>query len=377
MALFRYPNSKNWWYEFQFSGQRIRESTKTKSKKLATEAERARRRELEEAYNGVKRRDKAKLFSVAAAEWLELKKLTLALSSTRIERDNLKHLLPQFGRLLVTDIEASDISKYQLARLAAAASPKTVNLEVGTLRAILRRNRTWGNIQLDVRMLATPEDIGRALTDAEEEEILRQCLASRSRALHPAVMLALSTAMRYGEIRLLTWGQIDLAAATVTVGKSKTVNGAGRVIPLNFRALTSLQMLSTKFPDRLPEHYVFPGEKYGAAGDEFTACVYQTDPTRPIGDWKEAWEAAKRRAKLTCRFHDLRHTAYTRMLEGGVPYPVVASIMGWSAATAIRMAKRYGHIGQKAHRQAVGLLNGRGRPLGCASVIPASQSSIQ
>jgi hypothetical protein len=46
------------------------------------------------------------------------------------------------------------------------------------------------------------------------------------------------------------------------------------------------------------------------------------------------------------------------MLEGGVPYPVVASIMGWSAATAIRMSKRYGHIGQKAHLQAVAWLEG-------------------
>ena len=46
------------------------------------------------------------------------------------------------------------------------------------------------------------------------------------------------------------------------------------------------------------------------------------------------------------------------MLEGGIPYPVVASIMGWSAATAIRMAKRYGHIGQRAYQQAVSLLNG-------------------
>ena len=40
---------------------------------------------------------------------------------------------------------------------------------------------------------------------------------------------------------------------------------------------------------------------------------------------------------LKCRFHDLRHTAVTRLLEAGVPYPVVASMMGWSAATAIRM----------------------------------------
>jgi hypothetical protein len=62
------------------------------------------------------------------------------------ERDNLKHLLPCFGRQLLTDIEASDVSTYQLARLHAGASPKTVNLDIGTLRAILRRNRRWSEI---------------------------------------------------------------------------------------------------------------------------------------------------------------------------------------------------------------------------------------
>jgi integrase len=59
---------------------------------------------------------------------------------------------------------------------------------------------------------------------------------------------------------------------------------------------------------------------------------------------------------LQCRFHDLRHTAVTRLLEAGIPYPVVASIMGWSAATAIRMAKRYGHIGNEALRTAADVL---------------------
>jgi hypothetical protein len=31
--------------------------------------------------------------------------------------------------------------------------------------------------------------------------------------------------------------------------------------------------------------------------------------------------------------------------EAGQPFAVVAEIMGWSAGTAVRMAKRYGHIG--------------------------------
>jgi hypothetical protein len=41
------------------------------------------------------------------------------------------------------------------------------------------------------------------------------------------------------------------------------------------------------------------------------------------------------------------------MLEAGVPFSVVSEIMGWSASTAVRMAKRYGHIGHTARREAV------------------------
>ena len=61
-------------------------------------------------------------------------------------------------------------------------------------------------------------------------------------------------------------------------------------------------------------------------------------------------------AGVKVRFHDLRHTACTRMLEGGVPLSVVATIMGWSAATTAIMAKRYGHIGDAARRSAVQIL---------------------
>jgi hypothetical protein len=43
-----------------------------------------------------------------------------------------------------------------------------------------------------------------------------------------------------------------------------------------------------------------------------------------------------------------------------VPFSVVATIMGWSPSTTVRMAKRYGHIGQAAQREAVKGLNGAG-----------------
>jgi len=100
-------------------------------------------------------------------------------------------------------------------------------------------------------------------------------------------------------------------------------------------------------------------ERYGATGNGFAAAMVQSsNPYKPIGRWKESWESVKIRAGVRCRFHDLRHTGCTRMLEAGVPFSVLATIMGWSASTTVRMAKRYGHIGQPAQRLAVATLSG-------------------
>ena len=54
-----------YWYEFEFQGQRIRESAKTSSKTIAREAERQRRRELELGINRIAKRERMPLFSLA------------------------------------------------------------------------------------------------------------------------------------------------------------------------------------------------------------------------------------------------------------------------------------------------------------------------
>jgi hypothetical protein len=47
-------------------------------------------------------------------------------------------------------------------------------------------------------------------------------------------------------------------------------------------------------------------------------------------------------------------TGCTRLLDAGVPHPVVAEIMGWSASTAIRMIKEvYGHINLATRQRAM------------------------
>jgi integrase len=165
--------------------------------------------------------------------------------------------------------------------------------------------------------------------------------------------------MRYSELRLLEWRQVDLARRTIAVGASKTESGEGRVIPLTCSAAQVLTSWATLFPNRKPNHYVFASEQYGQGG-----IVYDTDPTQPMTSWKEAWEAAKIRAGVVCRFHDLRHTGCTRLLDAGVSHPIVAEIMGWSASTAIRMIKEvYGHIGLRAKQQAMEAAENLSEPL--------------
>lgn len=353
-----YRRGKIWWYKFKFGGRLLQESSKSTSKDVARRAELKRRRDLDQGFHGLRKREPPQTLKTAAETWLESKKHTLAPKSYLIERTNLGHLLPVIGQQLLGDIDAITISRYQQLRLKEKAAPKTINLEIGTVRAILRRHRLWGNLQPDVRMLKTADDIGKALDPKEEKALLDACAESRSRSLLPAVLVALNTGMRYSELRLLKWKQLDLLRRDVRVGKSKTEAGAGRTIPLNDRATKVLNFWADQFPDRSQEHYVFPAERYGAGGDKFEPCVFDSDSTTAIKSWKESWESAKKRAKVTVRFHDLRHTCVTRLLEGGVPLSVVASILGWSAATTARMAQRYGHIGQVAQRQAVAILDG-------------------
>jgi integrase len=352
MAIYRYKNSKVWWIDFIFDGFRVRESTKSRNKKLAEEIERKRRSELESGRMGLKKRGRPRLLTLAAEDYLQIKRPVLSERALIIDQSNLKHLLPTFGSRLISDIDAADIDVYQKARLREGAAPKTINLEIGTLRAILLRNRLWEPIRQDVRMLKVEDTPGKALTNEEEEQLLATCLESRSRGLYPSVVLALNTGMRSAELRWLQWKQIDLRAGSIRVGRSKTAAGAGRTIPLNRRALEALKDWAARFEDREPEHYVFPSEKYGQNGSP-----YAINLAKPMGTLKEGWEIARKRSGIQCRFHDLRHTACTRLLEGGVPFAILAQIMGWSASATITMAKRYGHIGDSSLRRAMSVLD--------------------
>jgi integrase len=353
-----YKRGGVWWHEFVFRGVRIRESTHSGNKAVAERIERERHRSLELGTAGLQESKPPLLFSVASKHWLELNKPHWSASNARIEGYNVDHLQPYFGKMLLADITADDIIRYQAARKKAGASPRTINMEVGTLRAMLRKHRLWANLQPDVRMLKARQDVGRALTVDEQHRLLTACRNNRSRSLYPAVLLSLHTGLRNGELRLLRWRQVDLLERTITVGKSKTAGGEGRIVPLSQTAAQCLQDWRSQFPDAHTAHYVFPSERYGLDGEDGyrdgKIVPYEVRPDTPIGSWKVAWAAARAAAKVSCRWHDMRHSFVSKMAEGQASDATIMSLAGHLSR---KMMEKYSHVRNEAKRQAISALD--------------------
>lgn len=356
MSVFQRGNV--WWYKFKFRGQEIRESTHSTSKTLAIRAERERRRQLEEGINHLKASKQAMIFSVHAKHWLQDNGPHWSAGTVEIQSRAVQHLTPRFGKLLLTDITPGTINQHQAARKKAGASNRTINMEVGALRMILRKHRLWANLQPDVRMLPERSDIGRALSADEVHRILVACKKSRSRGLYPAVLLSIHTGLRNQELRLLRWRQVDMLDRTITVGRSKTKGGEGRTVPLSETATLCIQEWRREFPDAKPEHYVFPSEKYGFAGEagylHGAIVPYNLNPDVPIGSWQIAWGNALKAAGVRCRWHDLRHTFVSRIAESQVSD---ATIMALAGHLSVKMKERYSHVRAEAKRQAVATLD--------------------
>jgi integrase len=330
-------------YRFRFAGRIIHESAHTRSKTVAREAERNRRRELEERINGIRKRGLPPTFERAAHQWVENREHIVAANTQSLSRAALKHLLPFFGSKLLCDIGYREVADYQRLRQQSGPEGRTVNIEVGLLRQVLKAFDLWQPLAGKVRMMRERHDIGKALTP-EQERTLLAATSEADSACHTAALLALNTAMRKDEIRLLRWGQIDLEKRFLIVGHSKTDAGTNRLITLNPPALQALVRWASLFKGAEPNHFVFPW------------CENrQIDPTRPTKGWRTAWRNALKRAGFHCRFHDLRHTCITKLAESQASDMTIMSIAGHVSK---KMLERYSHIRIQAKRAALDAIAG-------------------
>jgi integrase len=341
-----YKRGKIWWYEFIYTGQRIQESSNSRSKTVALEAERKRRRECEEGFNALedRRKDRIRTLSALAVEYL--KEYALKHRALTFAEYAVGHFVRHVGSKLVVEIGEKTVKDYQIARLQEKASPKSINEEVGfllrlmgapgeLLRAQLRRQKAL-KLTVDVQP-------GKAFSEDEKERMLAVAARSRSRSILPALTLALNAGMRDSEIKRVRWSQIDFVKAILTVGKSKSVAGAGRTIPLNTEVLDALiehaKWYSKRFREMRPEWYIFP---FGP--------LSRLDPSRPVTSLKKAWTNVRKKASVSGRWHDARHTLITELAESGAGDQTIMDIAGHVSR---QMLARYSHIRTEAKRNAL------------------------
>ncbi len=360
-----YQRGETWWYKFRFGNQLIRESAKTASKTVAKLAEQQRRRELETAYNNLPtKQDRVQTLRQVARTYLEAYRLRHR--SATFADYAVGHVVRHLGRTMVVEITDKTVKAYQTSRLKEGASAKTINEEVGFLLRLLE-DRGDG-IRLKMRKERTLKLKGRAtkgkIFDADQKAHLLNVAtagktvegedwrgATRSPYIKPALALAFNTGMRNGEIRRLTWEQINLEDGVLTVGEAKTAAGEGRTIPINADLAAALAIHKTwyeeKFGEARQEWYLFParGEGRPTAGKE-----RPLDPTRPVSTLKTAWKNIKRRTGVEGRWHDTRHTLITELAEGGASDQTIMEIAGHVSR---QMLTRYSHIRMEAKRKAL------------------------
>lgn len=356
MSVFK--RGSRWWYEFVFRGQRIRESSGSMSKTLAIQAERQRRRELEESANGIRAVRRPVLFPTASREWMEANQARWRKSNISIQEYNLKHLSGYFGSMLLADITAQHIGKYQGKRQKDEASNRTINMEISTLRMILKSARLWAVIAQDVRMLPERREVGRSLSADEHSRLLAACRKSPQPSLYRAVVIFCNTGLRNAELGRARWHRVDFLKAELRVGKSKTAGGEERVVPLNQAALGALKEWRSRWQEAQPTDYIFPSEKLrfkgAGAPEQGVMTPYDVDTKRPLGSWKRAWSSAKKQAGVECRIHDLRHHFVSLLAQTQTPD---AAIQGITGHLSRKMLEHYSHVRAEAKRLAVARLD--------------------
>jgi integrase len=192
--------------------------------------------------------------------------------------------------------------------------------------------KEWGiglvvNPVMSIRRPAPGPGRNRRLTEDEEKRLLAAVDAHSNPMLRWIVRVALTTGMRASEILTLRRSQVDLKRRVVRLLETK--NTSPRAVPLS-AAATAVFREALNHPIRpIDTDLIF----YDEPGRDGKRRPYQFNPV---------WLNIKRELKLTnVHFHDLRHEAVSRFVEGGFSDQEVSAISGHKS---MQMLERYTHL---------------------------------
>lgn len=241
------------------------------------------------------------------------------LRSYKILQGYLKTLIEHFGSLRVRAISHSDLEDYRAKRLQTATrrnetrSVASVNRELALMRGVLNfaKRQSWLNrnpFDSGDPLINTANEVKRerVLTFEEEERLLLACTAPREH-LRPLLICALDTGFRKSEMLSLRWADVDLEAGLIRARSSTTKTRKARTVGITPR-------LRAEF-EQMQELTAHDTEK----------LIFNQK------DMKRAFATACALAGVKdLHWHDLRHTATTRMVEGGLAPMIVMKLTGHS-----------------------------------------------
>lgn len=254
--------------------------------------------------------------------------------SWKRDKELLDPLCKLFGNRKLSEISVKDLEDFKLIRMKKV-KPATVNRSLSVLRHLLNVAKRWKkffgeNPVSIVGMLEENNLIERILTDDEEQKLLSSAISY----LKPIIITALHTGMRKSEMLNLRWEDVDLDNNLITVtqtnSKSKKANKV-YINPKLKKVMLELRVKSNKLKLKSKE-----------LNSKEIEYVFLDDKGNHLREIKNGFDGACSRAKIQgLRFHDLRHTAATRMIEGGASIVAVSKALGHSD---IKTTMRYTHL---------------------------------
>ena len=272
--------------------------------------------------------------------WLEqVRRLTKRANTYKTDRSNIHcHLIPGLGhiklqKLAIRDLQAFYAGKRENLKPASIARINT------TLSSALEDALKQGLIVRNVAKLVDLPGVeryeGQILTVEQAKKLLEVASGSRLDAL---LLMALTTAMRRGELVALRWVDVDLEKGTLQVRHNLTwVRGMGYVVgEPKTKAGRRKIVLSSVVLKALKEHQVKQeqarvkmGEKWQEYGLVF--CNLHGGYFNPGHVWYLFKQLLKAADLPDVRFHDLRHSVATVLLAAKMDLKAVSQLLGHSS----------------------------------------------
>jgi len=327
---------------FTFHGSQFRKSTETTDKKLAKRIFDKIKGEIAEGRWFEKLPGEDYTFKDMIDKYLAEYSLQNKAPRSHVRDKSLaKHLTDCFGDMVITDISAKDISEYKVRRIGEKASPRTVNYELTLMsHAFNIAIKEWEwlkeNPVRNVSKEKVKNNIERWLTLDEEKRLLEVS----PKWLQEIIIFAINTGFRQSEILDLKWTQIDFERRTITISEQK--NGGVDTLPFNEKVL---KLLIERFKSR----------------SDKTALVFPNGNQNRMGNRNllKAFYTALTKAKIeNFRFHDLRHTFATRLVQNGVDLYTVQKLGRWRNTS---MINRYAHHCPESLRSGIEVMDRIGK----------------